>query len=284
MKRAAFAVGAAAAIALLVAATAVGQQADEVAATAGDGKADSYRGFTRPSLEITVASRAEGLVEEVLVEEGQKVTKGQVLLRLDSAVEKLELELSKLRAETDKALEAARLVEKQKAVEVERARTLIEKGSITGTEFEQRELELKIARINVQIAEANMKAVALQYQKDQARLTQREIVAPADGVVTRLHKDVGESVERLEKVAELVQLDPLEIVLNLPVDTRGRYAEGRKARVHVGDDATVHEAMVKSVDPVVDFASGTYRMKIRLANPGGKLQAGRRVTVDLAAK
>jgi len=281
MNRVAFAVGVAAmtVVAVLGAALAVGQ-------TAGDSAiaADSYRSFTRPSLEITVASRTEGLVEEVLVKEGQAVVKGQVLVRLDSTVEKLELELSRLRAETDKALEAAHLVQKQKVVEVERARTLLDKGGITGTELEQRELELKIAVINVQIAEANMKAVALQYQRDQARLAQREIVAPADGVVTRLHKDVGEAVERLEKVAELVQLDPLDVVLNLPMDTRGRYAAGHKATVRLADSAEAHEGTVTSIDPVGDFASNTYRLTVRLANPGGRLQAGCRATVDLSPR
>jgi RND family efflux transporter MFP subunit len=280
MNRVAFAVGVAAVtvVAVLGAALAVGQTAGDSAA------ADSYRSFTRPSLEITVASRTEGLVEEILVKEGQAVVKGQVLMRLDSTVEKLELELSRLRAETDKALEAAQLVQKQKAVEVERARTLHDKGGITGTELEQRELELKIAVINVQIAEANMKAVALQYQRDQARLAQREIVAPADGVVTRLHKDVGEAVERLEKVAELVQLDPLDVVLNLPMDTRGRYAEGHKATVRLADSAEAHEGTVTSIDPVGDFASNTYRLTVRLANPGGRLQAGCRATVDLSPR
>jgi RND family efflux transporter MFP subunit len=282
MNRAALAVGvAAAAVVALLAAAQATAQTDAATAAVG---ADSYRSFTRPSLSVMVASRAEGLVEEVLVEEGQTVTRGQVLLRLDSTVEKLDVELSRLRAETDKALEAARLVQEQKSVEVQRARTLIDKGSITGTELEQRELELKIAVINVQIAEANAKAIALQLRRDEARLAQREIVAPADGVVTRLHKKVGEAVQRLETAAELVQLDPLEIVLNLPMETRGQYVEGQKARVRLADDPAVHEATVRGIDAVGDFASNTYRLKVRLPNPEGRLQAGRRATVDLSPR
>jgi len=264
-----------AALAVLLAATAAGQS-PKATARGGD-----YSGFTQPSLQITVGSRAEGLVAEVLVEEGQAVGKGQVILRLDSTVERLEVELSRLQAESSKTLEAAQLVEKQKAAEVSRARTLLEKGGITGTEYEQRELELKVARINIEIAQANLKALKLQYKRDLARLAQREIKAPADGIVTRIHKDPGEAVERLEKVAELVQLDPLEIVLNLPVATRGTYAAGGKARVQIAGQDRWHETVVKSVNPVVDFASNTYRLKLRLPNPDGKIQSGLRVTVDL---
>lgn len=275
-----FAIGAVAlaALAVLLAATATGQSSKATA------RSDVYSGFTQPSLQITVGSRTEGLVAEVLVEEGQAVSKGQVILRLDSTIEKLEVELARLGVQRSKTLEAAQLVEKQKAVELERARTLLKEGGITGTQYEQKELELKVARINIEIAKTNLAALKLKLQRDLARLAQREIRAPVDGIITRLHKDPGEAVERLETVAELVQLDPLEIVLNLPVATRGRYAAGGKARVQIAGRKQWHETAVKSVDQVVDFASNTYRLKLRLPNPDGKIQSGLRVTVDLSSK
>lgn len=248
----------------------------------GPAAAGPYEGFTRPSLEVTVGSRVDGLVDEVFVEEGQAVVKGQVLVRLDATLEKIDVELSRLQAESDKELEAMQLIEKQRAADLERARSLLKDGGITGVQVEQKELELKVATLNVEIARNKQQVARLQYQRNLARLAQRDIKSPVDGVVTRLLKDPGEAVERLEKVAEVVQLDPLEVVLNLPVATRGKYRAGQKATVLLADDATRHAAEVKSVDPVVDFASHTYRVKVRLPNPGGKLQAGLRATVDLA--
>jgi len=247
----------------------------------GGPTAGTYDGFTRPSLEVTVGSRVDGLVAEVLVEEGQTVRKGQVLVRLDATIEKIEVELSRIRAEGRKQVEAMELIEKQKAAELTRGKILLDKGGVTGQEYEQMQLALEVARLNVEVGKAEQRAAVLRYQRDLARLAEREIKAPVDGVVTHLFKDPGEAVERLEKVAEVVQLDPLEIVLNLRVATRGKYAAGQKARVRVAGADAWHPATVKMVDPVVDFASGTYRLKVRLPNPGGKLQAGLRVTVDL---
>jgi len=256
-----------------------GVMAEEPAAGSTPGV---YEGFTRPSLEVTVGSRVDGLVAEVLVEEGQAVKAGHVLVRLDTTIEKIDVELSRIRAEGSKQVQAMDLIERQKTAELARCKILLDKGSVTGVEYEQMQLALEVARLNVEIAKAEQRAAVLRYQRDLARLAERDIKAPVDGVVTRLWKDPGEAVERLEKVAELVQLDPLEVVLNLPVATRGRYAAGRKARVRVAGTEAWQQATVKMVDPVVDFASGTYRLKVRLPNPGGKLQAGLRVTVDLA--
>lgn len=254
--------------------------ADDVAAA----DADRYAGFTRPSLEVTVGSRVEGLVAEVLVAEGARVSKGDILLRLDATIERIEVELSRLRAEAGRQVEAGELIARQKEAELARGRTLLERGSITGTEVEQMELEVKIARMNVEVARSQQQAAQLQLQRDLARLAQRDIRAPADGIVTRIHKDAGESVERLETVAELVQLDPLEVVLNLPAATRGRYAAGQPARVLSDDQAAAHAATVTMVDPVIDYASGTYRVKLSVPNGDGKLQAGVPVTVDLGGK
>lgn len=270
-------------VASLIAAWAAGSLPAQDAASSPTAAADVFEGFTRPSLEVTIGSRVDGLVAEVLVAEGQTVRKGQVLVRLDTTIEKLEVELSRLQAESDRNLEAMQLVEKQKLTHLDRAKVLLGKGGITGVEFEQIQLQVKVAALNVEVARTRQQVARLQYERDLARLAQREIKAPADGVVTRIHKDPGEAVERLEKVAELVQLDPLEIVLNLPAATRGRHKAGGTARVRVTGEDAPHEATVTMVDPVVDFASGSYRVKLRLPNPGGKLQAGLRVTVDLGS-
>ena len=245
---------------------------------------DTFTAFTRPSLQVTVGARVEGLVAEVLAEEGQAVGKGDIVLRLDDTVEKIEVELSRLLAEGGKNAEAMELIAKQKQVDLQRGKTLLEKGGITGVEFEQRQLAVKVAELNVEVARNQQRAARLQYQRDLARLAQRQIKAPVAGVVTRIYKDPGESVERLERVAEIVQLDPLAIVLNVPVATRGRYASGRAARVRVGRGRQWHAATVTMVDPVVDFASNTYRVKVTLPNPGGKFQAGLRATVDLSSR
>lgn len=244
--------------------------------------ADVYEGFTRPSLEVTLAGRVDGLVAEVLVEEGQRVRAGEAVLRLDAAIEQIEVELSRLRAESGKKLEAMRLIAEQKAAELERARQLVADGGITGVEVEQRELELKVARLNVEIAENEQEVARLEHRRNLARLARREITAPVDGIITRIRKDPGEAVERLESVAELVQIDPLEIVLHVPVTARGRYVRGRTALVRLEGVADSLEAEVTAVDPVVDFGSNTFRLKLQLPNTDGRLPAGLRATVDLS--
>lgn len=243
-----------------------------------------YESFTRPSRQTSVASRVAGLVDRVMVAEGDLVRVDQPLVQLDSTAERLELELSRLAANDTKELEAAELVARQSEAELKRAEKLLAGNAITESELEQRQLAVKVAHLRVEAARAAHEKAELRYRRDLALLQQRTIVAPADGVVLRVLKQKGEALERLETVVEIVQLDPLEIVLNLPADTRPLYRLGQPATVIVQADNTRRiTAKVTAIDPTIDFASGTYRLKVQLPNPKGDIASGVRASIELPA-
>ncbi len=242
----------------------------------------TYEGFTRPSRQTAVASRVAGLVDKVTVAEGQTVRAGEPLVQLDSTAERLEVEMSRMAVEESKDLQAAELVAKQAASELQRAEALLTKNAITENELEQRQLALKVAQLRVEAARSNSRMAAMRLQRDEALLQQRTITAPNDGIVVKVLKQRGEAVERLETVVELVQLDPLEIVLNMPAATRPLYKVGQAAQVLLEGSDLPQKGTVTLVDATIDFASGTYRLKIQVPNGGGTLTSGVRARVSLA--
>ena len=155
-----------------------------------------YEGFTRPSCQTAVASRVAGLVEQVLVVEGESVKCDQPLLQLDATAERLEVELSRMTAEDTKELEAAKLVASQSASELQRAQALLARSAITENELEQRQLALKVAELRVKAAESACEMARLRHQRDMALLQQRTITAPGDGIVLRVLKQKGEEIGR----------------------------------------------------------------------------------------
>ena len=106
------------------------------------------------------------------------------------------------------------------------------------------------------------------------------IRAPLAGIVVRVDKDVGEAAEEYRPLVRLVVLDVLHVIAHVPHDVAARLQPGASARLIVDDrPGARHACRVLMVDPVIDAASGTCRVKLELPNPKHQVAAGSRATV-----
>ena len=80
----------------------------------------------------------------------------------------------------------------------------------------------------------------------------------------------------------VVQLDPLRVTFGLPTGHARRLRVGDRATILLVDDNTPVAAEIEMISPVTEAESGTVRVKMRLANPDGKLRAGVRCALSLA--
>ena len=118
----------------------------------------------------------------------------------------------------------------------------------------------------------------------QAALAARErkrVRAPFDGVVTDRAISAGELYNEQGTIVTVARIDPLHVDAYLPASRRAELAVGQTATVTLETGGT-HEAVVRVIDPVLDAATGTFGVRLDLANPDGAIFAGQSCFLDLA--
>ncbi len=250
--------------------------------------------------EILVGPEVEGLrVTEVLADEGLRVKKGDVLARLvadtlDAQVAQNDAGQARATAAIAQARSAivqaeARLVEAQNAFE--RAKTLKASGHMAESAYDTRqqaartaEAQLVASRDGLKVAEAEKAQIEAQRRELDWRRGRTEVVAPADGIVSRRMARVG-------GYAAGAAEPMFRIVANGEVELDAEVTETRMAAVKVGQPARVEVAgvgeiagTVRLVSPEVDKATRLGRVRIYLGdNPDLRVGAFARGTVETGA-
>jgi len=215
-----------------------------------------------------VASEESGVVEKLLVLEGQTVEAGEVLAVLDS--KRLEIEL----AQADADLSVAQSLVKEREADAAKAR---DDAESLRTVFAQRAAnakELRDAEADLRIAEARlawaMLAVKVEESKRELvakRLSDMSIVAPYDGVVVARHVEVGEWLAEGDPIVDLISTGSIEAWLNVPQWLYSS-AGAKNLAVAVKIEATeeVLSSKAKRVIPMVDARARTFTLIVTLPN------------------
>lgn len=215
----------------------------------------SLRAIVQPAQDIRLSARAAGIIQRYEAEEGADIRKNAPILVLDDDQEKAEL------AQAEAVLRAAQAELEHAEGEFERAKPLNEERIFSNKQFAEAKYLLEVARSRLAQAQA---AVALA----KVRLADRTIVSPFDGIFLKKSKGVGEAIERFEPVARIIDLSYLEIVVYCDASLFGSFKGNNAVSVQVSksDDSqvVVVQGTVTYVDPIIDPASGTFRMRVRL--------------------
>jgi RND family efflux transporter MFP subunit len=222
--------------------------------------------------ELTVAAEATGLkVTELLVDEGDVVTAGQVLARLDNRVV-----AAQLRAQE------ARVAEARAAVTVaenalKRAQELVARGVISAATLEDRTSASQTAAARLTAAAATRDELA-------TRLTQTNIIAPAAGRISSRTILIGDVVSPGAEAFRLIRDDRLELDAQLPETVLGGIAPGQGVRV-IHESVSPIAAEVRAIAPTVDPKSRLGVVHIALPVDSG-LRVGMyaRAEITLAEK
>ena len=250
-------------------------------ARSGDGVVE-FQAVLRPARTVEISSATVGILESVLVERGDSVEAGQVLARLDSEVERADLEVIRARAESNTAVEIAEAQLTRIQVRFGQAQELFAEGIMSSEELEAFRTELQVAELAVRKSYEARHQAQLEQRRAEVRLKQRTVFSPIEGVVIERHLSAGELVDRSDNtvITEIAQLDPLHIDVRVPQSMLRTLERGSRALVRpefpVEDEL---ECSVLTVDPVVDAATGSLRVRLVLPNPGHGIPAGLRCSV-----
>jgi len=238
----------------------------------------------QPFIVAELGSPANGLLEQVLVDRGQRITKGMVVARLRSDLEQASLDLAKARAESTALINLARERVSLLKKEVSRNSELHNKQFAATAQLDKSMSELQQAISQLNQAEIDQSLAVLEMRRAAVLLDQRSIVSPIDGFVVRRLMAPGEHVYEQAKILKVAQIDPLFVEVNMPIATFPLIKEGMKADVRPSQPAgRVLVATVSVVDKVLDAASDTFGVRLLLPNPALELPAGVNCTITFPA-
>ena len=229
-----------------------------------------------PSEVVDVGVALPGVVHRFLADRSDPIKKGDVLVKMDDGVELAAARLAKARAAMNTAINLRKETAAFGDLTQKRNQELFKKSAISTQEMDQLKTETRIAKLQVQQERDNKRIAELQYRRARAVLDQRTVRSPFDGVVMDRFKTAGEYVDD-EPLMRVAQLDPLHVEVIIPVVHLGKVKPGMKAEVSsIFSGSEDYVATVERVDSVADTASGTYGVRLSLANPDHKIPAGLR--------
>ena len=204
--------------------------------------------------QVGVVAEAARRVTELRVEEGNRVQRGQVLLRLQDAEQRTALK----RAEFNLA-KAVREFDRQKKL---REQDLTSEEAYIAAEEEHSRSKLAL-------------------EDAERELSYTEVRAAISGVVTQRHVNLGDQVQVGQRLFDLVDFESLVARVYVPEKNLSEIRTGQEARLHSGAVGTqAFTGKVDRIAPIVDPKSGTVKVTVSVAQQAG-LRPGVFIDVEL---
>ncbi len=145
--------------------------------------ATSYDCMIEPTQTVELRSTVSGLIERIDVKRGDRVKTGQVLVTLESSVERAAAEAARYKAEMTGPEEVASTKHLFAKRKFERRRDMHAERLMSGQDRDDAEGEMKSAAAELQLAEENHDVAVLDSTQQDALLKRRTLRSPFDGVV-----------------------------------------------------------------------------------------------------
>ena len=198
--------------------------------------------------EADVIAKVSGEIREILVEEGDDVTQGQIMARLDG--DRLRLELNASQANLRKLQR-----------DYERNVDLKEKGLISTGDFDKIKYDMEALQ-----ASFNLAKLELDYT---------QIRAPINGVVSNRHIRLGNTITAGESAFQVTSFDPLVAYLHIPEREYRNIAKDQFVGIDI--DALPGQRIIASVtrvSPIVDPQTGTFKITIEMSDEQRRIKPG----------
>jgi membrane fusion protein, heavy metal efflux system len=243
-------------------------------------RADPMGCLIQPFQEADVGTQVVGVLDQVMVERGDYVKKGQAVALLASDVERASVAAAKLRSEATAELQAAAanhdFAQKKKI----RTQDLYRQNFVSQQVRDQAVTEADVAEMRLHQAREQLRQAQQELALAQAQLSQRTIRSPFTGVVVERYLQSGERVEE-KPIVKVATVDPLRVEVIVPATQFNRIKQGMTASVRPDmADVELRTAKVVVVDKVIDAASNSFRVRLELANPNNELPPGLRCKVE----
>jgi multidrug efflux system membrane fusion protein len=213
-------------------------------------------GRTDAEKRVTLATRVMGVIESLPVKQGQRVERGDLVMRLDAR-------------DKEAAVQMAESVVTQRQAEFDAAERLVGGGNAPKLQADQARAALATAKSELESAKAE--------------LAQYAMYAPYNGVVDRVPVQRGSTILAGAEVATLINLDPL-LAIGEVSERDLRYLKlGDTADIELVDGTTV-KGTLRYISRDASSATRTYRIEVAIPNENKELPAGMTAEIKLLAE
>lgn len=217
-----------------------------------------------PNEDVRVSALVPGRVNSVTVAEGDTVKQDQVIAELDRRP------LEDQRRQAAAAVEQAKAQVENARLNLQRNQQLFERGIAAGKEVEDAKKDMASAQAAVEQANAALNTADRQIERAQVR-------SPIAGQVVKRMVSVGEQVDgtAAQPIAEIANLDRVELAANVPASSLSRVKVGQTAAVTTDAyPGRAFNATVLAIAPAVDAATNAALVRIRITNADRLLKVG----------
>ena len=220
-------------------------------------RSEEIQGLVLPFKEISVSSPVlQDVIKDIEVDEGDQVKQGEVLAHLLNDREEIDVK------------RYANVITRAQ-FEYNGMKSLAESHDATQESLVEKQTDLEGAKLDYQLA--------------QTALEEKTIKSPLSGIVVKRYKEPGESVDRTEKLFDIVDIDKVFVQFYLEPEWIDRLTTGDKIPVRFPDlhgGTKEYIASISFIDPRIDAASNLFRVKLLLDNPQHDIKAGMRGEAD----
>jgi membrane fusion protein (multidrug efflux system) len=214
-------------------------------------------GTVLPNEEVEIRSETSGKIEKIFFDEGSRVHKGDMIIKINDD----ELQAQLLRAKSRQAL-----AEQQAA----RVREMFDQNLVSQEESDRAASELDIAKADVQLITA--------------QIEKTDIRAPFDGVIGLRYVSEGGYITPATRIATLQDDRQVKVDFSVPEKYAGAIKEGDQVSFTTPGSAAPFTGVIYAQESKIDPATRTLRLRALTPNPDRKLTAGAFANVEVVLK
>jgi len=235
------------------------------------------RGITEPYKDATLSATVSERVSAILCEEGEFVRAEMVILELEREEETLEADRRRLIAESKAEVTAAQQRLETFQLDLEATRQLYENTqSVSREELLQKQLECKLAEAELEGLLIAEKREEIEYRIAQVQLEKRLIRAPFDGVIVKIHPEVGENCTPQDPLVRIADITKCRLIVHLEASVSRKVEKQMNVRIRIDGvgNPSILSGTVEYISPVVDPSSGLREVKVLFDNDDGHVNPG----------
>lgn len=198
--------------------------------------------------EATVVSKVRGIIEEIYVEEGDRVQAGQVIAKIED--DQYQIEADRAKATLDRLYN-----------EFQRNKELFERELIAAETFQNSQYEYESQKATYDLAALNLKYTSVK--------------SPISGVISRRFVKAGNMIGTDQQMYRVTDFNPLQAILHIPEHEMSKIRKNQRSELRV--DALPNEIFVGHVErisPIVDSETGTFKVTIYVDETRDMLRPG----------
>lgn len=233
--------------------------------------------------QVEIFPQISAPIEEVYVENGERVEKGDLLVRLRSREfeDRLRQAQANLRINRARAKQAKAALD-QLSAQLERQQELADRDLISDLEIEQIRSQFESAEANYELAQAQIDQAESTVSEQREALSETEIRAPIDGTVGQRNVEVGMQANTGNRLFTIGNLENSKITINLTEKMLNYIEPGQTVRIYSENfPDTVITSQVDRISPFLEAGSFSTVAEIEVKNDDRLLLPGMFVTVDV---